>query len=139
MPVRFFILFFLVLTGNVFASEPVVFRDSSKLMQIGHALDLYRDSTNLLTIDQIRKQHFQPTGQTVPNLQISPFSNWARLFIKNETDLPRLLLEVEYPTIDEITLYEVLPSGGYRVVSLGQFQPYNLRPYDHQNYIFPLD
>ncbi len=139
MPIRFFVLFFLVLTGNVFASEPVVFRDSSRLMQIGHALDLYRDSTNLLTIDQIRKQHFQPTGQNVPNLQISPFSNWARLYIKNETDLPRLLLEVEYPTIDEITLYEVLPSGGYRILSLGQFQSYKIRPYDHQNYIFPLD
>ncbi|WP_162946619.1 sensor histidine kinase [Chitinophaga barathri] len=108
-------------------------------MQIGQSLDLYRDSTNLLTIDQIRKQQFAPTGQTVPNLQISPFSNWARFFIKNETDLPRLLLEVEYPTIDEITLYEVLPGGGYRIVSLGQFQPYRNRPYDHQNYIYPLD
>ncbi|WP_346317561.1 7TM diverse intracellular signaling domain-containing protein [Chitinophaga sp. YIM B06452] len=141
MPIRFFVLFFLALLGygNAFASEPVVFRDSSKLMQIGHALDLYRDSTNLLTIDQIRKQHFAPSGQTVPNLQISPFSNWARFYIKNETDLPRLMLEVEYPTIDEITLYEVLPAGGYRILSLGQFQPYRNRPYDHQNYIYPLD
>ena len=141
MPIRFFVLFFLAFLGcgNIFASEPVVFRDSSKLMQIGQSLDLYRDSTNLLTIDQIRKQHFAPTGQEVPNLQISPFSNWARFYIKNETTLPRLLLEVEYPTIDEITLYEVLPSGGYRILSLGQFQPYHNRPYDHQNYIYPLD
>jgi signal transduction histidine kinase len=108
-------------------------------MQIGQSLDLYRDSTNLLTIDQIRKQHFAPTGQEVPNLQISPFSNWARFYIKNETTLARLLLEVEYPTIDEVTLYEVLPSGGYRILSLGQFQPYHNRPYDHQNYIYPLD
>ena len=141
MPIRFFVLFFLAFLGcgNIFASEPVVFRDSSKLMQIGQSLDLYRDSTNLLTIDQIRKQHFAPTGQEVPNLQISPFSNWARFYIKNETTLPRLLLEVEYPTIDEITLYEVLPSGGYRILSLGQFQPYHNRPYDHQNYIYPLN
>ncbi|MGN7723634.1 sensor histidine kinase [Chitinophaga sp. 22620] len=141
MPIRFFVLFFLALLGHgsIFASEPVVFRDSSKLMQIGQSLDLYRDSTNLLTIDQIRKQHFAPTGQEVPNLQISPFSNWARFYIKNETTLARLLLEVEYPTIDEVTLYEVLPSGGYRILSLGQFQPYHNRPYDHQNYIYPLD
>ncbi|RPE14134.1 GHKL domain-containing protein [Chitinophaga lutea] len=142
MPIRFLVLLILCLQVQLatFAEEPrVVYNDSSKLMQIGRYLELFRDSTNQLTIDQVRKQAFTAAGTDVPNLQISPFSNWARFVITNETGLNRLMLEVEYPTIDEITLYEVSPGGGYKIVELGQFQPYKNRPYDHQNYIFPLD
>ncbi len=141
MLIRFFALIILALhwQSTAFAETPrVVFKDSTQLMQVGPYVELYRDNTNLLTINDVRKQTFTLSKTDVPNLQISPFSNWARFAITNETGLNRLLLEVEYPTIDEITLYEILPSGGYRVVELGQFQPYRYRPYDHQNYIFPL-
>jgi two-component system, NtrC family, sensor kinase len=141
MPIRFFVLVFLGLLWSQYskAGEPVVFRDSSRLMQIGASLELYSDSTSKLTINDIVKQRFLPSGQEVPNLQISAFTNWAKFSIKNETDVQRLLLEVEYPTIDEITLYEVLPGGGYRTVALGQLKPFKERPYNHQNYIFPLE
>jgi signal transduction histidine kinase len=139
---RFLVLFALLLCAQMhtFAGGPhVVFTDSSRLMQVGPFLELFRDNTNRLTIDEVRRQTFTASKTDVPNLQISPFSNWARFSITNQTDLNRLLLEVEYPTIDEITLYEILPRGGYHVVDLGQFQPYRERPYDHQNYIFPLE
>jgi signal transduction histidine kinase len=141
MPIRFFVLIFVGLLCSHFslAGDPVIFKDSSKLMQIGASLDLYRDSTSKLTINEISKQHFTPSGQTVPNLQISAFTHWAKFSITNETDVKQLLLEVEYPTIDEITLYEMIPGGGYKEVSLGQFQPFRDRPYNHQNYIFPLN
>ncbi|MRG47867.1 GHKL domain-containing protein [Chitinophaga sp. SYP-B3965] len=141
MPIRFFVLVFFGLLWCQFskAGDPVVFKDSSKLMQIGASLDLYQDSTSKLTINDIGKQPFKPSGQAVPNLQISAFTHWARFSITNETDVRVLLLEVEYPTIDEITLYEMQPGGGYKEVALGQYKPFNERPYNHQNYIFPLE
>lgn len=141
MLIRFFVLFILSLQWQTaaFAGGPITFKDSTALMQVGEYVELFRDNTNRLTIDEIRKQAFVRSEKDVPNLQISPFSNWARFTITNETALNQLLLEVEYPTIDEITLYEILPTGGYKVVDLGQFQPYETRPYDHQNYIFPLN
>ncbi len=141
MSIRFFALLLLSFAAQMTtrAQTPVAFRDSAKLMQVGEFLDLYIDSTNDLTIDQVRKMTFKPSGSRVPNLQITPFTSWARILISNNTNLSRLLLEVEYPTIDEISLYEVLPSGGYKVVDLGQYQPYKMRPVNHQNYIFPLD
>lgn len=141
MLIRFLVLFILFLQSQTaaIAGEPVVFKDSTKLLQIGRSLELYRDNTNQLTIDQVRNMQFTPANADVPNLQISPFSNWARFSITNQTALSQLMLEVEYPTIDEITLYEVLPAGGYKAVNLGQLQPYKNRPYNHQNYIFPLE
>ncbi len=139
MSIRFFALLLVSLAVHLTtrAQTPVVFRDSARLLQVGEFLDLYIDSSNTLTIDQVRHQDFKPSGAKVPNLQITPFTSWARIHVTNETPLSRLLLEVEYPTIDEISLYEVLPGGGYKATDLGQFQPYKNRPVNHQNYIFP--
>lgn len=140
MPVRFILLLLMSFfwRSAAIASEPVVFADKSQLMQIGKYLELYADKTNSLTIEQITGQQFYPSEQQVPNLQISPYTYWARFSITNTSDLVKLMLEVEYPTIDDITLYEMLPNGEYRTTRLGQFQAFHLRPYKHQNYIFPL-
>lgn len=140
MPVRFILLLFISLfcRSAASASEPVVFADSHRLMQIGESLELYADKTNSLTLEQVSRLRFTPSHQKVPNLQISPYTYWARFSIKNTSDVVKLLLEVEYPIIDDITLYEILPDGEIRPTRLGEFQPYHLRPYNHQNYIFPL-
>lgn len=140
MPVRFILLLFISLfcRSTASASEPVVFADSHRLMQIGEALELYADKTNSLTLEQVSRLRFTPSNQKVPNLQISPYTYWARFSIKNTSDVVKLLLEVEYPIIDDITLYEILPGGEIRPTRLGEFQSYHLRPYNHQNYIFPL-
>ncbi|MGX5818677.1 sensor histidine kinase [Chitinophaga lutea] len=141
---RLFVLFAVLMLCRQqgFAGDiPITFTDSSKLMQVGKWVDLYRDPTNKLTPQEAYRQHFTWSGQDVPNLQITPFTTWARFEIKNETNLPQLFLEIEYPTIDDITLHELLPGDGLRFKStaLGQYKPYRERPYDHQNYIFPLD
>lgn len=140
MPVRFILLLFISLfcRNAASASEPVVFADSHRLMQIGESLELFADKTNSLSLEQVSRLRFTPSDQKVPNLQISPYTYWARFSIKNTSDVEKLLLEVEYPIIDDITLYEILPGGAVRPTRLGEFQPYHLRPYNHQNYIFPL-
>jgi two-component system, NtrC family, sensor kinase len=136
-------LFFFLLTSTLFvhnsrASAPVVFADTAKLVQIGKWLDLYTDKTNSLSINEIVSQPFVTQHEDVPNLQITPYTHWARFTITNTTSLHRLFLEVEYPTIDDISLYEQLKDGSWRVVRLGEFKPFRYRLIDHQNYIFPL-
>lgn len=138
MRVIIFLLLGLLGQGIAFASEPVVFKDSTRLMQIGESLELYRDKTNGLSLEQVMRMPFMPSGQKVPNLQISSDTHWARFSITNSTNVNILYLEVEYPIIDDITLFELMPDGTYKTTRLGEFQPYRFRPYDHQNYIFPL-
>lgn len=141
MPVRILLLLFFSLfwRNSAYASGPVVFADKGKLMQIGESLELYTDKSNSLRLEQVRDLPFSASTQQVPNFQITPYTYWARFSITNATDVDRLLLEVEYPIIDDISLYELLPNGTYKATRLGQFQSYYKRPYNHQNYIFPLD
>ncbi|MBO9732972.1 MAG: sensor histidine kinase [Chitinophaga sp.] len=119
-------------------AQPVVYNNSKALIQIGGALSLYTDKDNVLTLDGVRQQQFKPSGQEVPNLQITPYTQWARFSILNRTKSPQLFLEVEYPIIDDITLYEMLPDGSTKATRLGEFTAYKNRGYDHQNYQFQI-
>ncbi|MVT43601.1 GHKL domain-containing protein [Chitinophaga oryziterrae] len=141
MSIRAFFAFLITVTlftHNTQASVPVVYSDSTQLLQMGKWLDLYTDKTNQLTFQQAINQTFINLNEQVPNLQITPYTHWARFTVTNNTSVKRLLLEIEYPTIDDISLYEPLPNGTWKVTRMGEFQPFRYRIFNHQNYIFPL-
>lgn len=119
-------------------AQPVVFKNSKSLLQIGGYLELYTDKADTLTIASAPMQAFKVSGQEVPNLQITPYTQWARFSINNQSKSEKLLLEVEYPIIDDITLYELMPDGTIKQTRLGEFTAYKNRGYDHQNYHFPI-
>lgn len=119
-------------------AQPVVFKNTKSLVQIGGYLELYTDKADTLTIASAPMQPFKVSKQDVPNLQITPYTQWARFSINNQSKAEKLLLEVEYPIIDDITLYELKPDGTVKQTRLGEFTAYKNRGYDHQNYQFPL-
>ncbi|WP_339070414.1 7TM diverse intracellular signaling domain-containing protein [Chitinophaga sp. 212800008-4] len=130
-------LFLLPLTA--ITAQPVIYKNSGNLMQIGSHLELYTDKDNKLSIDSVMHKPFVHSTQDVPNLQITPYTQWARFQINNQSATHLLRLEVEYPIIDDITLYEILPDGKIKSTRLGEFTAYRNRGYDHQNYQFALD
>jgi two-component system, NtrC family, sensor kinase len=137
---RFIALLLLTVFGfqQLEAAPPFVFQKGMPLTRIGKNLEIYTDKTNKLDINTVSKASFSSPDENVPNLQITPYTHWVRFTIQNESDLQELLLEVEYPTIDDITLFERQPDGSYKTIHLGEFTSYFNRPVDHQNYIFPL-
>jgi two-component system, NtrC family, sensor kinase len=141
MSVRAFFSFLFVVTlftHYTQAAVPIVYSDSTKLLQMGKWLDLYTDKTNQLTFREVLNKDFTNLNEQVPNLQITPYIHWARFTVTNNTTIQRLLLEIEYPTIDDISLYEPTATGSWKVTRIGQFQPYRYRLVNHQNYIFPI-
>jgi hypothetical protein len=55
------------------------------------------------------------------------------------TDLNRLL-EIPYPLLDFITLYEVNEQNGItRRIETGDHFPFDQRPLDHRTCVFPID
>lgn len=138
---RFLILLLLAITGYqpLQAAPPFVYYDGMPLSRIGKNLEIYTDKTGQLNLAQVVLQPFTTPGENVPNLQITPYTHWVRFSIENASMAKHLQLEVEYPTIDEITLYEVLPDNHYRITRLGEFKPFSRRLVPHQNYIFPLN
>ncbi|WP_158266891.1 sensor histidine kinase [Chitinophaga niastensis] len=119
-------------------AQPVVYKNGHQLLQIGGHLALYTDKSNKLTFDAVKQQPFLASTQDVPNLQITPYTQWARFSIQNLSDENQLILEIEYPIIDDITLYESLPDGSTKSTRLGEYTAFKTRGYDHQNYQFAI-
>ncbi|ACU58814.1 sensor histidine kinase [Chitinophaga pinensis] len=137
---RFIALWLLAILGyqQMQAATPIVYHNNMPLTRIGKNLEIYTDKTNALDINAVSKKTFSFPDENVPNLQITPHTHWVRFTVTNESDLREIMLEVEYPTIDDITLFELRPDGTYDSTRLGEFTSYHNRPVDHQNYIFPL-
>ncbi|MCK7559280.1 hypothetical protein MKQ70_31660 [Chitinophaga sedimenti] len=125
--------------GTASASGPIVVTDNAKLMKIGKWLELYADHTNKLTIEQVQEKVFRASGQDVPNLMITPYTHWARFSVENRTGSETLLLELEYPTLDQVVLYEQQHGGGFVKKEMSTSRPYSDREFNHQNYIFRLN
>ncbi|MCW3461852.1 sensor histidine kinase [Chitinophaga nivalis] len=120
-------------------AQPILYNGGKTLLQIGGNLELYTDKTNTLELAAVKQQPFKLSSQDVPNLQITPYTQWARFSVFNNSQQQHLILEVEYPIIDDITLYEILPDGSTQSKRLGEFTSYKNRGYDHQNYQFELN
>ena len=64
---------------------------------------------------------------------------WLRFTLVNPTaEAIDLLLEVGYPQLDRIELYQPLPAGGYRSDFLGDTFPLHDRILDLRHFVFPL-
>jgi len=141
MPIRILTLslFTILISLRLMAADPVVYTSQSRLMQIGKHLELYTDKSGKLSFEQVLQQPFTSPHQEVPNLQITPYTHWVKFTLENKSALTKLLLEIESPIIDDITLYEPLPNGQMKATRLGEFTSFYNRPFNHQNYTFPLN
>ncbi|MBF0441219.1 MAG: hypothetical protein HQK54_04885 [Oligoflexales bacterium] len=50
----------------------------------------------------------------------------------------RFFLEISHPSHDYLELYVISSDGKMRIMKGGDQYPYNIRPIDHQNFVFPL-
>ena len=127
--------------GAVSGSEP------GGLSLRGH-LYYFTDLTGGLTLPQVIER--QRTGQFRPSANLTDRQDfglnttavhWLFFALAAPPDTPpetRLMLEIEYANLDELTLVEV---SGDRVQSLGltgdRFQ-FSQRPYRNSSYVFPV-
>lgn len=74
-----------------------------------------------------------------PNLGLSRHNIWVRFEIENLGQWSDYLLNVAYPLLDEIELYEVDTLGHLNSVAhFGSFKKFSDRQYKHPNYIFDM-
>lgn len=133
-------LFLLLICNKVSAQDTVVVSDVSKMQSIEGQIAILTDaesSRHLLEV--INDSSFVVSKQTVPNLGISNNSFWVRMRIKNQTELPTLLLRLEYPIIDELNFYTLHESKLVDSLITGESQGYNARQFKNQNFIYTLN
>jgi signal transduction histidine kinase len=126
--------------GNALSQPLIVFSNTQETLPIGNAISILEDRTGKLSLPQVLSSNlFRPSSQQVPNLKITPHVYWVKVWVQNRSTLPTLLLELAYPTIDEVVFYSPTSGGAYKAEEMGERLPFWQRKYNHQNYIFDLE
>ncbi len=108
-------------------------------------LQYLEDPTRELDITQVASTESMARFQPVPfdreeiNFGYSHSVYWLALPINIGSSAPTdWLLEIGYPSLDKVEVYAPQPQGNYEMQTAGDMQPFNLRPFQHRNLVFPL-
>jgi two-component system NtrC family sensor kinase len=137
-----FILFALFITGYTPCSANVdsalVFKNTNETLRIDQGIFIFKDPSNSLKITDVVKQKFQHLDQKVPNLGITSDKIWVKFTIENQSPSEELMLVIDQPALDSITLYNEDHNQLYESSRLGKYKPFSERMINNPNYIFPI-
>ncbi len=87
------------------------------------------------------RDEFVQNQRPNPNLGLNKYSIWVTFGLHNtSSQSTHYLLDVAYPLLDDVELYTVDTSGNLKSLShFGTFHDFNIRTYQHPNYIFDVD
>lgn len=133
-------LFFL--SGTVYAGTPVVpysYTDSTKELLINNGVAYYVDGSASLTAGDLAYKDFVDVAYDIPNLGIQSAPIWIKFPLTNYTSQENLLLMIEQPSLDLVSLYVVKGDTITHVATMGEQYPFPYRIYkDNPNYLFPI-
>lgn len=110
------------------------------------ALNLYveyfEDVTGSASAQQVmslpRSDWTQGNADT-PSFGYSDSAFWFRFRLNNtEQSVTERVLDISYPLLDDLTLYQVSKGNALELATMGDIYPYGKRIVDHRNFIFPL-
>jgi two-component system, sensor histidine kinase LadS len=138
-----FILFVLFFSGSAFAQQAVIADDTDELVFMPYDLNYLIDTTNLLTRDQVASERYAGEFRRHAAYQNRDFqtnaSYWIRMSITLDPSTEKVwLLEFYDQTIDLIEVH-VPGEAGYKVVTLGDSQPFSQRLFKHKNFEIPIE
>ncbi len=138
---KFLTLFlFISFCFNIKANYNVIYNDSTDILNIGSKIFIYEDNTNKLNANQVFQQDkFIKSEQETPNLGITSSSYWIKFNVVNQSSKNNIILSLRNPLLDEVEFYKIIDGSPHFVTKVGDLQPYHLREFIHQNYLFNLE
>jgi diguanylate cyclase (GGDEF)-like protein len=134
------------LSANIgWATNTLRVTDQKTSYPAAPALSFLEDPAGELTIQEILKPdtiaRFKPvaTGENQVNFGYSRSVYWLRLPIQVDADRAQdWLLEVAFPSLDRISLFQELSAGRIAEQTTGDLLPFAQRPIPHRNFVFPV-
>jgi serine phosphatase RsbU (regulator of sigma subunit) len=109
---------------------------------VSSSSQIAEDTTEFLSIKEaIKTLDFKNSTEAKPNFGYTSSSYWCRFEIENTTNSNQIRwLEIQYPALDSVWLYEVDSSKNIiQVRLLGDKMPYNKREIKDADLLFVLD
>lgn len=125
----FIFSFFFFVNGVCYAQPVIVINNDIERMPIGGQVALLKDTTGLLSFDQIASPGFE--NRFIQNIQVPPslgfttYPVWCRFKIKNHTN-QQLVLAIDNASIEKIDLY-VQKNGVFRHKAISAYRPFHQR------------
>jgi signal transduction histidine kinase/PAS domain-containing protein len=131
-------------TSHPATSETLILTDEQGKYPLGLYMELLEDPSGKLTIEDISSPAFNsrfiPSHVATPNFGFTESAYWMRLHLQNQTlHSDHWMLEINYPQMQFVDLYSLLPSGeGFTVKQSGVLRPPKTRDVRHPHIIFSL-
>lgn len=124
------------------SENSVIIDESFSSATIGKNLDWLEDCGKNFTIKEVSSpafsDRFRPSSEMYPNFGYTASRFWFRLVVVNRSGkLIEWFLKSRYPPLKSLILYVPI-NGSYRAVKSGRSVHYRERPYDNENYVFPV-
>lgn len=135
----FSVLFLMSLALITKSQTSIVFTPELSDQYIGRSVQIFSDASRNLSFAAVNNQPglFSDHSQEVPNFGVSDANNWVKFSLKNQSGHEKLILNLAYPTIDNVDLYFV-KQGRIDSVHIAKTQAIKSRAYEHQYYLFDL-
>ncbi len=124
--------------------DPIVLTDDRGEYPLGLHLEILKDPTGELTIEQVSSPEydgrFTPSQKEAPKYGFTDSAYWVRFRVRSEASSTRQWrLELEFPNMQYIDIYRPLPDQqGFEVKRTGILLPFDTREVAHHHFIFNL-
>ncbi|WP_018625981.1 sensor histidine kinase [Niabella aurantiaca] len=114
--------------------------DSEKTYLVTQSqIEYLEDGKGQYTFPEVAQLPFQSFKGQVPSFFISHSVFWLRIRLRNNTDISRLLIALNHPTLDEVQFFAVKEDTTILdSVTISEGKPFNSRINKNQNYLFNL-
>lgn len=134
-------LFSYLLSGALWSVEVSSVLDQKS---IGKEIQIFEDSTKLLTINDIldpnHNQKFLPSKDEIPNFGQTNFHYWIKVSFENKSpEYTKRLLEIDYNNIDLVEVYSESNGKFQRTDKTGMMFPFSERKIKNRNFIFSIE
>ncbi|WP_038030065.1 7TM diverse intracellular signaling domain-containing protein [Thermonema rossianum] len=140
----FSLLFFTFCFGSHARQETVAtLRDDSRTIDVSSYFSYWIDESGHASLEDVmqadQKGQFQKHAKKVINLGFLDKPVWLKLQLSNQAQRTKeWLLELNYPLLDSITLYQQDEAGRWLSETIGDQVPFDRREIHFRNPTFPL-
>ena len=119
--------------------KPVTVSNAAEIVTIDSGIGFLEDANHNFSPENVFKSgDFKINTGGTPNMNVTSSAFWFKLKIRNETNLPQLILKLSYPEMDSIDYYEQMGPDSFRNYRTGESQCFAHREYLSTDYLFTV-
>ena len=115
----------------------LIYSNNSEILRVGPKLEIYEDTTNLLTLEQVTNlKTFKNHHKSIPSFGLSESTFWAKFNFTNNSQYEDFILEFNKVAIEELTLFHKSDNSTHFT---RQSQILNRKKYSGRMFLFNLE